>query len=149
MSKHPTVTSMDGSPTPGKESRPQPDEVFDGYLAQLDRGEDADFEALCEQNPSIAQTLRQMKSLFSAVDGSPDIQPTPPQKSDRLFQQRTDRRSQSLQPKQHAVGDTIGDFQLVECLGLGGMGEVWEAIQLSLSRRVAIKFLLTDRVNTS
>jgi serine/threonine protein kinase len=139
---------MDGSPTTGKENQPQPDEVFDAYLAQLDRGEAADFEALCEQNPSIAQTLRRMKSLFSAVDGSPDIQPTSPQKSNRLYQQRTDRRSQSPQPKQHAAGDTIGDFQLVECLGLGGMGEVWEAIQLSLSRRVAIKFLLTDRVNT-
>src|SRR5687768_3738527 len=39
------------------------------------------------------------------------------------------------------AGSTLGDFRLIECIGRGGMGEVWEAEQLSLSRRVALKLL--------
>lgn len=42
---------------------------------------------------------------------------------------------------------TLGDFTLRRILGRGGMGEVWEAEQSSLSRRVALKFLLPERVD--
>lgn len=44
-------------------------------------------------------------------------------------------------------GARIGDFQLVRLAGRGGMGEVWEAEQLSLQRRVALKLLFADRAN--
>ncbi len=38
-------------------------------------------------------------------------------------------------------GNQIGDFKLIRELGHGGMGAVWEAEQLSLKRRVALKLL--------
>lgn len=41
----------------------------------------------------------------------------------------------------HGVGSRIGDFQLLRFLGRGGMGQVWEARQISLRRRVALKLL--------
>ena len=41
----------------------------------------------------------------------------------------------------------IGDFQMLRILGRGGMGEVWEAEQVSLKRRVALKLLLPERVD--
>jgi tRNA A-37 threonylcarbamoyl transferase component Bud32 len=39
------------------------------------------------------------------------------------------------------AGDVIGEFRLVRELGSGGMGVVWEAEQLSVKRRVALKLL--------
>jgi len=45
-----------------------------------------------------------------------------------------------------APGKVVGDFRLVSVIGEGGMGQVWEVEQLSLSRRVALKFVRSDRV---
>ena len=39
------------------------------------------------------------------------------------------------------AGRVLGDYRLVKELGRGGSGVVWEAEQLSLKRRVAVKFL--------
>jgi serine/threonine protein kinase len=41
-------------------------------------------------------------------------------------------------------GVQLGDFRLIEPIGRGGMGEVWEAGQLSLRRRVALKVLRAE-----
>jgi eukaryotic-like serine/threonine-protein kinase len=39
------------------------------------------------------------------------------------------------------IGQPLGDFRLVREIGRGGMGVVYEAVQLSLGRRVAVKVL--------
>jgi serine/threonine protein kinase len=45
-----------------------------------------------------------------------------------------------------AAGRVVGDFRLVALIGQGGMGQVWEAEQVSLKRRVAVKFVRPERV---
>ncbi|MEQ1892555.1 MAG: serine/threonine-protein kinase, partial [Planctomycetota bacterium] len=45
-----------------------------------------------------------------------------------------------------APGKVVGDFRLVSLIGQGGMGQVWEAEQVSLQRSVAVKFVRPERV---
>ncbi len=44
-------------------------------------------------------------------------------------------------------GQVVGDFRLIRSLGQGGWGQVWEAEELSLARRVALKVILPERVD--
>lgn len=44
------------------------------------------------------------------------------------------------------AGDQLDDFELLRLVGQGGMGQVWEANQLSLNRRVALKLIRPDLV---
>ncbi|MBL8804998.1 MAG: serine/threonine protein kinase, partial [Planctomycetes bacterium] len=49
------------------------------------------------------------------------------------------------QPQAVRPGALVGDFELVERIGAGGMGEVWKARQRSLQRDVALKLLIGQR----
>ncbi|HEX6884600.1 MAG TPA: bifunctional serine/threonine-protein kinase/formylglycine-generating enzyme family protein [Planctomycetota bacterium] len=46
-----------------------------------------------------------------------------------------------------AAGRMVGEFRLLALLGEGGMGQVWEAEQVSLRRRVALKFVRPECVS--
>ena len=74
----------------------------------------------------------------------------PPSDADRsatLFHSRGEHVPAQAGPWSIAPGQVLGDFTLIQRLGRGGMGEVWEAKQKSLGRKVALKLLLPERVD--
>ena len=51
------------------------------------------------------------------------------------------------EPLEDRSGSTIGPYQLEERIGVGGMGEVYKAVDTRLNRRVAVKFLTNTLAN--
>ncbi|MEX2140204.1 MAG: protein kinase [Pirellulales bacterium] len=97
-------------------------ELLDRCLADIQAGRSVDRDALLADNPELADELGDyLDSLrfISAFRGADE-----PVAIDLV---------QSLR--------TLGDYRLIRELGRGGMGVVYEAEQISLSRRVALKIL--------
>jgi serine/threonine protein kinase len=103
-------------------------EVVEEFTNCLQAGESVDVESYVQQHPEYAERLRQLLpalALLAEVGRS------------------ADRGSDSLSrdaAEEHLSG-TLGDFRLLREVGRGGMGVVYEAEQISLRRRVALKVL--------
>jgi hypothetical protein len=88
------------------------------YQAALDAGRPPDRAAFLARHPAVAAELADCLDGLSLLTG---LLPRP---ADEV-----------------AAGVPLGDFQIVREVGRGGMGVVYEAVQLSLGRRVALKVL--------
>src|SRR5262249_16479846 len=89
--------------------------ILDQYFADLQAGRAPDRAALIAAHPALARELEQ---CLSGLD----------------FVHHAGQASRDT-PVQ------LGDFRIVREIGRGGMGVVYEAEQLSLHRRVALKVL--------
>lgn len=89
--------------------------ILDQYLADLNAGKAPDRRALLAQHPQLAD---QLERCLAGID----------------FIHAADREPENA-PRQ------LGDFRIVRELGRGGMGVVYEAEQVSLKRKVALKVL--------
>jgi serine/threonine protein kinase len=100
--------------------------ILDDYLKSLENGTPITPEELLKRHPDDADYLRTYLSgleIFHAV-----------------AQGQTRLRNSSVLVGRRA-GQSIGDFELIREIGRGGMGVVYEAVQGSLKRRVALKIL--------
>jgi serine/threonine protein kinase/outer membrane protein assembly factor BamB len=88
--------------------------VLDEYLAALQAGKAPAREELLARYPELSA---QLESLLAGIDFIHGVEKRPDD------------------------GRRIGDFRIVREVGRGGMGAVYEAEQLSLRRRVALKVL--------
>ncbi len=100
----------------------------------MEKGLPPSREDLLEANPDLAEPLR---AYFDSLDELHDMAAG--------FQRPTAEacRDVSLPDDSPLAGDErrLGDFRLLREIGRGGMGVVYEAEQISLGRRVALKVL--------
>ncbi|MEO2164345.1 MAG: serine/threonine-protein kinase, partial [bacterium] len=120
--------------------RPTPQELLAAFLEAHPTPSPTEVEALCAEHPDHASDLRRLLKQAASQPPAPDPTAT-------LFHPRTGPAPTPSGPWGLSAGKTLGDFTLIQRLGRGGMGEVWEAQQKSLGRKVALKLLLPDRVD--
>ena len=114
------------------------------FLAALEAGQRPSRQAFIGRHPEIAgelaACLEGLEFLYRAA---------PPRRSGSSAAQGSKNRLAAA-PRDPDPGHTaaandellpLGDFRLVREIGRGGMGVVYEAVQLSLGRRVAVKVL--------
>jgi len=132
MSSSHLSTSMDPSALRAlsPEQQERLTDVLDGYLRALDDGVQPSAESLIAAHPDLADALRAyldgLDQLHGMAAGFRTIEP-PAESADG--------------PDVGFDRGRLGDFVLGREVGRGGMGIVYEAQQLSLNRRVALKVL--------
>lgn len=116
------------SVTPISEASAELAQILDAYLAAREAGRHPDKQQLLADHPEFADELQDcLASLeFIGTAVSPAVE-----------REAGVDDADSVAPS----AEPIGDFRLIREIGRGGMGVVYEAIQLSLARRVALKVL--------
>lgn len=100
------------------------DEIAQEFLGEHRRGLEPDVDEYCRRYPELADELRPILSVTITLEM---VRPK--------MEAHNDSRGAKL------PWERLGDFRLIREAGRGGMGVVYEAVQESLSRRVAVKTL--------
>jgi serine/threonine protein kinase len=116
-------------PTPAPEADdPRVIAALEEYLAAVEAGQRPNRQAFLARHAEVAEALAECLDGMDALHGAASSS------SHRSGGQPN--ASVPLQPEA-----PLGDFRIVREIGRGGMGIVYEAVQLSLGRRVALKVL--------
>jgi serine/threonine protein kinase len=100
-------------------------DLIEELTEKLQSGQPVDFEACLREHPEYADQIRQ---LLPALRMLADVS-------------RSGGPTGILTNADDPTSGVLGDFRLIREVGRGGMGVVYEAEQISLKRRVALKVL--------
>jgi serine/threonine protein kinase len=102
--------------------------VAEEVKACLQAGRQPDVEALIRDHPDLASQIRQLVPTLILVHQLGEKKEAAPEQGARRIGNGD-------------LPDQLGDFRILREIGRGGMGVVYEAQQISLKRRVALKVL--------
>ena len=140
-----TTCTAGASSAAGSADQGQLAQILDEYLAALERGEPIAPDELLARHPAVADRLRGYLSGLAIFHRAAMPDAAIPA---AVFPAGTE--GAALQPgvRGPELRGQLGDFRLVREIGRGGMGVVYEAEQVSLGRRVALKVLpATSAIN--
>ena len=98
------------------------DELVAGWLRLAREGAAPSIDRYAAAHPDLADDLREFLPGAALLEGLGD-------------------KLRDVEERREAAGERIGGFRLQGILGRGGMGVVYDAVQESLGRRVALKVL--------
>jgi WD40 repeat protein/serine/threonine protein kinase/tetratricopeptide (TPR) repeat protein len=124
MKPHQTVPPP--AAEPGTSSEVELAQALDAYMAAVEAGRSPDPEQLLAEHPAVADRLRACLASLRLVERAAGS---------------LAGAAEDGEPADAGRPEVLGDFRILREVGRGGMGVVYEAEQVSLGRRVALKVL--------
>ncbi len=120
-------------------------DLVSSLLERFQGGEQLVFQQVAELHPEFASDLREIWGTLIVTDVAALEARLSDDESRSASRSRSSSSDASPQASKFNLPRDIGDYELLEVIGRGGMGVVYRALQRSLNREVAVKMIQENR----